>query len=199
MSVTGLAITHSGSGYTNGTLPLTFSGGGGTGAANCDHLERHGDIGRHHQPRQRLYFSPSLDRLDGGGTVAAGATTLSVNAVSVTNAGTGYTSAPTVTISPPLGDDIYTGTYDINGTTAITSSSPNYLQSLVIVSSTAEVTPPGQRQFGYSGPDHVSGPHDVGGPDPRQRQCAGAQRHGDGGDDQRRHYDGDDRGRCHHD
>ena len=114
--------------------------------------------------------APTVTFSGGGGTGASATATIDasgqVTGITITNGGSGYTSAPTVTISPP-GDDIYTGTYDINGTTAVTSSSPPYLQSLVIESSTAEVTAPRTgRHFGYSGSDHVSGPHDVGEPRP---------------------------------
>ena len=147
MSVTGLAITNSGSGYANGTLPLTFSGGGGTGAAGTATITNGKVASVSIAIGGSGYTSaPTWTVSGGGGTGAAGTATLSVNAFAITNAGTGYSSAPTVIISPPLGDDIYTGTYDINGTTTghITTSSPNYLQALVIKSGTAEVTPPGQ-------------------------------------------------------
>ena len=91
--------------------------------------------------------APTVTFSGGGGTGASATATIDasgkVTGITITNGGSGYTSAPTVTLSPH-GDDIYTGTYDINGTTAVSSSSPPYLQSLVIVSSTAEVTPPGQ-------------------------------------------------------
>ena len=83
----------------------------------------------------------------GGGSGATATATLSggtVTGITITNPGTGYTSAPTVTISPP-GDDVYTGTYSINGYTSVipssTNSPPAYLQSLVIISGTAEVSP----------------------------------------------------------
>ena len=91
--------------------------------------------------------APTVTFSGGGGSGASATATIDasgkVTGITITNGGSGYTSAPTVTLSPH-GDDIYTGTYDINGTTAVSSSSPPYLQSLVIVSSTAEVTPPGQ-------------------------------------------------------
>ena len=91
--------------------------------------------------------APTVTFSGGGGTGASATATIDasgkVTGITITNGGSGYTSAPTVTLSPH-GDDIYTGTYDINGTTAVSSSSPPYLQSLVIVSSTAEVTTPGQ-------------------------------------------------------
>ena len=91
--------------------------------------------------------APTVTFSGGGGTGASATATIDasgkVTGITITNGGSGYTSAPTVTLSPH-GDDIYTGTYDINGTTAVSSSSPPYLQSLVIVSSTAEVTPPVQ-------------------------------------------------------
>jgi hypothetical protein len=65
-SVTTVNITSVGSGYTPGTqYPLTFTGGGGSGAAGY---------------------------AIGGGTYV-------VNGFTVTNGGSGYTSAPTVTIS----------------------------------------------------------------------------------------------------
>src|SRR5262249_8011044 len=89
------------------------------------------------------YTSAPTWTVSGGTTQAKGTTTLSVSAVNVTSRGSGYKSAPTVTVSPP-GDDIWTGTYNINGTTTVDSSSPLYLRLLVIVSNTKEVTPPGQ-------------------------------------------------------
>jgi hypothetical protein len=95
--------------------------------------------------------APTVTFSGGGGSGAAATATINANGqltgITITNGGKGYTSAPTVTISPP-GDDIYTGRYDINGTTDVTSQSPPpppYLLSLVIVSNTAEVvvSPPG--------------------------------------------------------
>jgi len=87
--------------------------------------------------------APSVTITGGGGSGATATATLSggtVSGITITNPGTGYTSAPTVSISPP-GDDVYTGTYSINGYTSVNSSSPAYLQSLVIISGTAEVSP----------------------------------------------------------
>ena len=79
----------------------------------------------------------------GGGSGASATATIDshgkVTGITITNVGSGYTSAPTVTISPP-GDDIYTGTFNINGTTAVTSNSLPYLRSLVIISNTPEVS-----------------------------------------------------------
>src|SRR5262249_21174198 len=78
----------------------------------------------------------------GGGTGATGHATINasgqVTQVVIDTNGSGYTSPPTVTISPP-GDDIYTGTFNINGTTTDDPLPPS-LQSLVIISNTAEVS-----------------------------------------------------------
>ena len=81
---------------------------------------------------------PTVTITGGGGSGATATATLSVGKVTgitITNPGTGYTSAPTVTISPP-GDDVYTGTFAINGS-SVASSFP----SLVIISGTAEISP----------------------------------------------------------
>ncbi len=141
MSVSGLAITGSGRGYAAGTLPLVFSGGGGTGAAGTATISNgmvasvtitNGGSG---------YKSNPTWIVAGGTTQATGTTTLSVTGITVTSGGSGYKSAPTVTISPP-GDDIYTGTYDINGyspTSANPPPAPGFLASLVIESNTPEV------------------------------------------------------------
>src|SRR5262249_41756575 len=70
-------------------------------------------------------------------------TILAVSGVEITNGGSGYTSTspPIVMIDPP-GDDIYTGTYNINGynpTSTNPPPPPSFLASLVIISNTPEV------------------------------------------------------------
>jgi hypothetical protein len=70
-SVSAVNVTSAGTGYTPGThYPLTFTGGGGTGAAGY----------------------------------AVGGGTFVVSGLTLTNGGAGYTSAPTVTITPAPGD-----------------------------------------------------------------------------------------------
>ena len=62
--------------------------------------------------------APTVTFSGGGGSGASATATITngvVTGITLTGNGTGYTSAPTVTVSPP-GDDIYTGTYTINGT-----------------------------------------------------------------------------------
>jgi len=87
--------------------------------------------------------APTVTFSGGGGSGATARAIINANGqvigFTITSGGSGYTSAPTITISPP-GDDIYTGTYTINGITAITGSSPSYLRSLVIISNTPQVS-----------------------------------------------------------
>jgi hypothetical protein len=97
--VAGLIITNGGSGYAGGDVgrPISFTGGGGSGAAAI------------------------ISGVNGGGAVT---NTL------ITNPGSGYTSAPAVTFSAPLG-----GGTTATGTSAIGPCSVPALPSTFLVSS----------------------------------------------------------------
>jgi hypothetical protein len=148
LSVSGVTITNGGSGYTTAptvTFSAPASGTTATGTATITNGVVTGvtilNPGSGYTSMPTVTFSAPAS-----GTTATARATLSVSGVNITNAGSGYTSAPTVTISPP-GDDIYTGTYDINGynpTSINPPPPPSFLASLVIVSNTPEVTPSGQ-------------------------------------------------------
>ena len=95
--------------------------------------------------RGYLSASPPVVTFSGGGGTGATATAQldsmgKVITITVDTVGSGYTTAPTVILSSP-GDDVYTGTFSINGYTD-TTGAPDYLQypNLVIISGTAEVS-----------------------------------------------------------
>jgi FtsP/CotA-like multicopper oxidase with cupredoxin domain len=99
--LTGLKLTSGGSGYS--TAPnVTFSGGGGTGAAATATLGP-GSVGAINVNNSGSGYTkppPNVNISGGGGTGATASAVLaptgSVKAATVTSGGSGYTSAPTV-------------------------------------------------------------------------------------------------------
>ncbi|MGA8232491.1 MAG: hypothetical protein WB795_13520, partial [Candidatus Acidiferrales bacterium] len=133
-SVASVNLTNGGSGYS-GTPTVTFgTGGGGTGAAatasTLDQLSAinlvYGGSG---------YTTVPNVYINGGGASASGATATAnisggaVTSITLTSNGTGYVSAPTVTLDPPTAGCAASGSCMVNvaiGSNHITLSSPYY-------------------------------------------------------------------------
>ena len=103
-TVTGVTVTAGGSGYTSAPT-VTFTGGGGTGAAGTAVLTADAVTSVTITNAGTGYTSaPTVAFTGGAGTGAAGTSAVSaqvkgVTAVSVTNQGNGYTSVPAVTFT----------------------------------------------------------------------------------------------------
>lgn len=97
--VGGVTITAPGSGYTAATV--AFSGGGGSGAAG-NVVISNGVTSVSLSSGGSGYVSPTVSFSGGGGTGAAATAVVTsgvITAINVTDAGSGYTSAPTVSIT----------------------------------------------------------------------------------------------------
>jgi len=104
-----VSIINAGSGYTNGTYPMTFTGGGGSGAVGTVTISggvvtsatvTNGGSGYTTSPTIGIGGSP------GTPTVAAVLTAFigyAITSVTIIETGSGYTSTPTITFSGPTG------------------------------------------------------------------------------------------------
>lgn len=135
LSVVSLTITATGSGYTSAPT-VAFSGGGGSSAAATATIAFDvASVTVTNIPTASNSLShttvPSVTFSGGGGSGAAATAVLSngfVESLTVTNAGSGYTSAPTVTLGLPS-----TNTLRVNDTFIVRDKGADvYLDSLTL-------------------------------------------------------------------
>lgn len=156
--ITGIVITNSGTGYTSASV--SFSGGGGTVAAEATPTINNGQITAILINSGGNYNSPPTVTISGNGSGASAQATMSVTSLTVTNSPSGYTSNPTVTISAPTTANGVTATAyalaNSNGTVTLVfnsfpegssvlsfvdTSSGNYTDLFLVTDSSTGYTP----------------------------------------------------------
>jgi len=116
--VVAINILNGGDGGSVAEYPITFSGGGGTGAAAGAYVLDTTVTGIVITSQGTGYVTPPVVQFIGGGGSGASATAVTtpvgVTSYSLTNPGQGYTSAPTVKVvgGSPVGPIVY-GTADL--------------------------------------------------------------------------------------
>lgn len=106
-AVTSVTLTAVGSGYTSAPT-VTFSGGGGTGAAGFAVMNTGFDAGQVlsitiTNPGSGYTTAPAVTLTGGGGSGATATASLGITGIVVTSPGSLYTMPPNVTITDPTG------------------------------------------------------------------------------------------------